>query len=432
MAVLKAKIGDKERMEMRRVLLHLHAKFPFWASLVRHAQVIATPEVPSAAVAPGDVVLVNPEYYFSERLSTEDRVFILAHEAAHLALRVFDRLEARNRKIWNIAQDLVINELLALDLESRFNRDRKSQERWYPPKDVLRAKDAEEFSSEQLYEMLMHEAEALGMSLEGQRHPSAGRRLCEQHPGMAARLREILLQFSSFVSDIVEESVEGEILHEGERDETPWEFRVRRALTQSRMFGTGARGAELFARRVLQPRVRWQLPLAAAIRRLASREFKLDYTFMHPNHRRMQGSDVVLPSMLGARGRAVFAVDTSGSMLAHMPDGDASYLEQALTELDNARRQFQLEVYLINCDAEVHEGRWIQPYEELPTPKGGGGTSFVPIFRHIEEKGLRPDFVVVLTDGEGSYPETPPPCDVIWVVFGDETPPFGEVIRVEL
>ncbi|AEN74738.1 MULTISPECIES: VWA-like domain-containing protein [Bacteria] len=426
MSIVKARLTKEQALEIRRTLLHLHARMPFWAALVRHTSVVASRAVPTAAVTPADVVLVNPEYFFG--LTTGQRIFLLAHEAAHLALRVFERLGARNRLVWNVAQDLLINELVLTDFKQRFKTGD------VPPGALLLRQSVSELTSDQLYEMIMHLADEAGLELEGARHASAGRRLCAQHPDIARELRERILPFlERYTSDLLEEAPEdGKVLIEGEQDGGSWEFRVRRALAHSRLHGTQARGAEIFARVATRPRVHWRLPLAAAIRQLAARELKLDYTFMHPNHRRMQGGEVVLPTMTGARGRAVFAVDTSGSMLTLMPDGEHSYLEQALAELDSARRQFQLEVYLINCDANVYVSGWIQPYEPLPEPKGGGGTSFVPVFQHIEERKLRPNFVVVLTDGEGTYPETPPPYDVIWVVFGDRTPPFGQVIRVEL
>ena len=93
--------------------------------------------------------------------------------------------------------------------------------------------------------------------------------------------------------------------------------------------------------------------------------------------------------------KIVTIVDTSGSM-------SQKDLEQAMGELEDIRRRFNAKVYVLDCDANVHSSRWINPHEPLPVLNGGGGTDFRPVFEHITEQRLKPDYVVFFTDGYGS------------------------------
>ena len=66
---------------------------------------------------------------------------------------------------------------------------------------------------------------------------------------------------------------------------------------------------------------------------------------------------------------------------------------------------------------------------------GGGGTSFIPPFEWLEERGIRPDCLVYFTDMGGSFPQDDPGFPVIWCdTTGDynDRVKFGEIVRVEL
>ena len=62
--------------------------------------------------------------------------------------------------------------------------------------------------------------------------------------------------------------------------------------------------------------------------------------------------------------------------------------------------------------------------------KGGGGTSFIPVFEYIEKNDLRPDALIYLTDLAGRFPEHEPDFPVIWGAICEGTAPFGKVVRI--
>ena len=70
------------------------------------------------------------------------------------------------------------------------------------------------------------------------------------------------------------------------------------------------------------------------------------------------------------------------------------------------------------------------PVSEISTPRGGGGTSFVPFFEEVEKRRIKT--AVYLTDLDGSFPEKPPNCDVVWVLPPGvrEKAPFGRFVKI--
>jgi predicted metal-dependent peptidase len=124
----------------------------------------------------------------------------------------------------------------------------------------------------------------------------------------------------------------------------------------------------------------------------------------------------------------VVAVDTSGSI----KDGE---IEEFIAEIDALKGQVRARIRLLPCDAKLCEGApWVfEPWETFRRPqkmKGGGGTSFVPVFTWVEDTGLRPDLLVYFTDAEGEFPAREPHYPVIWLVKGRCKVPWGQRIQL--
>lgn len=135
----------------------------------------------------------------------------------------------------------------------------------------------------------------------------------------------------------------------------------------------------------------------------------------------------MLPRLRRPVPNVLVAADTSGSM------GLSG--EDVLREINGVIKAIGAEVTFIACDAEVHAKARVRSIEEvLPKLQGGGGTDFRPVFAAMEQMRPRPEILVFLTDGMGSYPSAPPAgVKVIWTVVGHykQTPPWGHVIDVE-
>jgi predicted metal-dependent peptidase len=108
----------------------------------------------------------------------------------------------------------------------------------------------------------------------------------------------------------------------------------------------------------------------------------------------------------------------------------AEALTQITGELRAFRETFPSRLTVIQVDARVQSVRTFEAMggEEIPQRlpmSGGGGTDFRPVFDWVSTHA---DGAIVLyaTDGFGTYPQTPPPWPVIWVL----TPPHVEPSRV--
>jgi len=175
----------------------------------------------------------------------------------------------------------------------------------------------------------------------------------------------------------------------------------------------------------LKPKVNWLQALRQRLRFGASRKASRDITWSVPN-RRFLNAGYIFPSSVGPdQPKIAFAIDTSGSM-------SESDLKQAIAELEDIRKQFNAQVYFLDCDAGVYQSRWISPYEPLPSLQGGGGTDFAPVFKHLIENRIQPDYCVMFTDGYGNFGDDPTQkFDVLWVITNQQViPPFGDTIRV--
>jgi predicted metal-dependent peptidase len=124
-------------------------------------------------------------------------------------------------------------------------------------------------------------------------------------------------------------------------------------------------------------------------------------------------------------GEIVVAVDTSGSI-------GTQELEQFAGEINAIINEAQPEsIRVIYCDAAVQAVDEFSPSEPIKlSPKGGGGTDFVPPFRWVEENGVEPKCLIYLTDlCCNSFPVAPD-YPVLWVTDSHKTAPFGETLQI--
>lgn len=132
---------------------------------------------------------------------------------------------------------------------------------------------------------------------------------------------------------------------------------------------------------------------------------------------------------LAVPGHLIFAIDTSGSM-------QVEALAQITGELRAFRETFPGRLTVLQADARVQSVRTFEAMdgEEIPhrlPMSGGGGTDFRPVFVWVSTHA-NGAIVLYATDGLGTYPQTPPPCPVIWLLTPQhvrtQEVPFGAVV----
>ena len=121
------------------------------------------------------------------------------------------------------------------------------------------------------------------------------------------------------------------------------------------------------------------------------------------------------------------AIDTSGSI-------NIDDFNDFFGEIHSMWR-FGAEIDVLECDAEIQK-KYSYRGRIPEFIHGGGGTSFDPVFEHIKSNRFeRYDGCIYLTDGYAPEPTIKPPCKVFWCITKDgEIGPhlkFGRVVKMK-
>ncbi|RMH22181.1 MAG: hypothetical protein D6698_01540 [Gammaproteobacteria bacterium] len=415
---------------IRDRLVPLFVYLPFWAHIATNCKILISYSVQTAGIDPHNNIYFNPDFLRS--LNSRQQLFLIAHELSHAAFMFFERKQNRDQKLFNVAQDYVINAILTDAFE---HHTILSKSKFQPP-GILYAREAIDYTAEEIYAMLCNEQQS--MQSPGASSSSSSR--SGSNSSWQNQMREVLRQIEqeNLILDALHQALEdGVIIYNEELESSAtgsdMEVAVRKAWITAKQAGTLPGSLRKHLDQLLEPFVEWDVQFEATISNSATRENKNRYAWNYSNRRQDSYGDIVMPTLRGHRCKAVVAVDTSGSMhmaMRRSHNADCTYLEQAMSEVEHLRKEYDLDIFLLNCDVQVNESEWVHPWEDLPSFTGGGGTNFVPVFEYIENHDLNPDILVFFTDGYGNYPEEAPPYDVIWVIFGEYHPPFGDVIKI--
>lgn len=387
-------------------LLRLRMRSPFFATLALFARFIPTQQYPTAATD-GKDIFYNPDFLLS--LTSPQQDGLLLHEVLHAALLHVLRIGVRDKEIWNIAADIVVNGIII------------QQGYFELPEGGIRDPKLEHLSVEEIYELLQQQQECS--------HCLNNPDLLETSPpaplfvGEGGKNKHI--SGDSQVSPLSGETEEG-LLSEAKKAELEnhWRNAMQQAAVIARTTNQGKLPAgmerELGALDTAQ--LNWRSYLWRYLVKTPT-----DYTEFD---RRFIGRGLYLETLQGESVKVYVAVDTSGSI-------DNQQLRMFLSEVKGILNSYpHLECELYYADADVYGAYELNPDSDIPQPQGGGGTSFIPFFDKISDRwdGMTTGVCVYLTDGYGTFPNNPPELPTLWVV----TPggldlsqfPFGEAIRL--
>lgn len=99
-------------MNIDSIKRKLLVKYPFFGSVVANSNFIAEPAVGTAGTD-GKTIYYNPN--FIESITEDQQTFIFAHEICHIAFDHIFRSEGKDKDLWNIATDSVVNAFLKQD-----------------------------------------------------------------------------------------------------------------------------------------------------------------------------------------------------------------------------------------------------------------------------------------------------------------------------
>ncbi|MEU8694445.1 VWA-like domain-containing protein [Streptomyces sp. NPDC048665] len=196
-------------------------------------------------------------------------------------------------------------------------------------------------------------------------------------------------------------------LSEQERDAV--RFRVAQGIRGAP--GNAPQGWRRWAEEVFHPPQPWRQLLGSALRSAVSASgVGEDYRYGRPARRSAGLPEVVLPSLRRSPPRVCVVVDTSGSV-SDAELGSALLEVAAIRRASGGRRDL---VSVLPCDAAAQTVQPLCRTEGIELV-GGGGTDLRTGFARALR--MRPDVVVVLTDGQTPWPEARPPCRTVVGLF---------------
>ncbi len=380
-------------------LLRLRMKSPFFATLALFARFIPYQQLPTAATD-GKDIFFNLEYLLS--LPTNQQDGLLLHEVLHAALLHVPRRGVRDRTLWNIAADIVVNGIIS------------QQGVFTLPPGGLRDPNLEHLSVEEIYELLLKDTS----QCPNLPNPD----LLESPPEDSDGEADSNSSQSSSQSKI---AGDGDSLSSAKKAalEAHWQNALQQAAVIARTVNQGKlpAGMERELGALTAAQIDWRAYLWRYLVQTPTDFSGFD--------RRFIGRRLYLEMLQGESVQVYVAVDTSGSI-------DHQQLRMFLSEVQgilNAYPHLKCELYYV--DAEAYGPYELNPDSTLPKPQGGGGTLFMPFFEKVAASwdGHTQAVCVYLTDGYGTFPEKPP-LPVLWVVtpggLGLEEFPFGEAVRL--
>jgi len=189
-------------------------------------------------------------------------------------------------------------------------------------------------------------------------------------------------------------------------------------VRHAREAGNVPAGLLRWAEQTLQPAVDWRRVLAAELRRaVADTAGAVDYSYRRPSRRASVAGSVVLPALRRPVPEVAVVCDTSGSMTEDL-------LAAALAEVEGLLRSLGLarQVRVLACDTAVGPARRVTSVRQVELV-GGGGTDMGAGIAAAAALRPRPAVTVVLTDGFTPWPDRPPRgTRVVVALLGDEAP----------
>ena len=371
--------------------------YPFFAHLVMSLRnkILENGEEQGilTAATNGRDILYNRQW--AEALEVPQIIGVIVHETLHVAhSHVLPwRRGFRDPKLWNIAGDYVVNEII----------DKNGLKL---PEGCLIDHKYANMSTEEVYREIEKNAE---------------KKKVPNNFTLSGDLKDPTKDNGEGGGDGDDNNGGGRALTDAEQKAMAqeWEGKLLEAAQSAKMQGKMPAGMERYIGEITNPRIPWYEYLD----NVASEVLRDDYAFDRPDRRFLQ-QGLYLPDLYNEGSMVAVAIDTSGSI------GKAD-MELFLSETFGILASKNVtRVRLMCCDAQVTFDKYLTINSPIPgNLPGGGGTDFRPVFSRIGRSNEKPDMLIYMTDLCGTFPEEPE-YPVIWVAHnhGNEEAPFGTQI----
>lgn len=382
-------------------------RHPFFGNMATRLGIQECDEWCPTAATDGRNLYYNTEFF--SKLSAREIEFVIAHEILHCVFDHIGRTEQRDRQIYNIACDYIVNNTLV--------RDNIGEQ----PKDIPIFQDFkyEGWSSEKVYDEIYKKYDEKQLKKLGQ--------LLDEH-----------LEWGD--NDGQGQGKNDKNKEEGQKKKPTFskeELRkIRDEIKDSILQSAQAAGAgnlpkevERIVQSMTNPKMNWREILQTQIQST----IKSDYSFMRPS-RKGWHSGVVLPgSQFEQTIDIAVAIDASGSI-------SEKQLTEFLSEIKSIMDQYKdYRIKVWTFDTEVYNEQDYGPNDGDISQyqiTGGGGTDFMCNWEYMKKNDIVPKRLIMFTDGY-TYDSWGDPyyCDTVFVIHDNHNDrveaPFGVTTKYE-
>lgn len=383
---------EERKVQKAKISLMRNSKFALLSGIMMVGRTRVDDNIPTACTNGRD------ERYgreFVKKLRDPELAFVVAHENAHKMYRhltTWRKLHDENHSLANQACDYVIN-LMLKDLDPSESVIAMPRYTDGPLKGRVMGLVDERFrgmNAKQVFDILKEEQEEGG--------GEGGGDGFDDHDWDGAK----------DMSDEDKETLGREI-----------DQAIRQGLiAHQKNVGKGGGGLDRELEDLLAPKINWREVLREFVKTTCSNK---DASSWRRVNRRFLSTGVYMPSMIGEKvGHLVVAIDTSGSI-------GGPELAEFLSEVQGIAEEVSPEVVdLIYWDGEVaahekYEGSAVSNIVSSTKPKGGGGTDPSCVSEYLKENGIKPEAVIVLTDGYVPNWGSEWTAPTMWVISGGNT-----------
>jgi len=383
--IVRSKLPAEKRIELVHVSLMREKSFAFFAGMFMVGSTKVVEDKITAGTNGRDTWYGRE---FIDSLTDKELAFLIMHENMHKCYRhltTWKALDDIDRNITNAACDFVINvQLYDMDPEEKFlafPRSKATGEREGLFDEQYRGMD-----TKQVFDILIKKKKEKG--------GHGGRKV---KGGGDGTNRQPVDMFDDEDGDVGFDNHDWDGAKQlSEEEKKQLDREVEQAIRQGGIYaGKFGGNTPREIGELLNPKVNWK----EVLQRFARSNIRdRDSISWRKAHRNFLWQDIILPSILGKRVKyLLLGMDTSGSVAGPL-------LTDFLSEMNGLVKSVgidRLDIVYWDAEIQAHEifTGGVKDIVHRTSPKGGGGTNPDVVVDLIVEKQLKPDAIIMLSDG---------------------------------
>jgi predicted metal-dependent peptidase len=405
--ITEAELDEMRKDVLDRIIIArvgLLLRHPFFGNMATRLRIQAADEWCPTAAVDGRNLYFNTQFF--NAMNNKEIEFVIAHEILHCVFDHLGRRDDRDPKLYNIAADYIVNNLLL--------RDRIGENPSIV--DCFQDFKYEGWTSEEVYDDLFEEAKKNG----------------EEYLKQLGEMLDEHLDMEGDGDEEGDSKGEGKSKGKGRPKYSKDEMdqirdEIKEAMIQaSQTAGAGntPAGVQRLIKQLTEPKMNWR----ELLRQQIQSTIKSDYTFARPN-RKGWHTGAILPGMnFQDTIDLCICIDMSGSIGNDQGKDFLGEIQGIMDEYQDYRIKlwcFDTSVYN-EQDFSADGGKDLLDYEIL----GGGGTDFMVNWQYMKEHDIQPKKFIMFTDGYAwdSWGD-PDWCETIFIIHSNHNKnleaPFG-------